>query len=246
MLRRAPKPQTPQPPEIVRDRQANGHHVRLQTARGGVHLWWPDNYNEHDAGIVLYVHGYYTDVDRAWNEHQLASKFSASGQNALFIVPEAPAGNRVSVYWPQLSELLVEVRARADVRRPHGPLVVLAHSGGYRTAVEWLSYPELDQVVLIDGLYGAEDRFVAWAKGQPGRQLVIVGADTLRWTEALVHEVPDIVALDELPASAGAVSAAVRAQPMVYMRVPHGHMQLVEGQEVIPLLLTLSPLSVSK
>jgi len=41
---------------------------------------------------VIYVHGYYTDADGAWSEHDLARQFKASHQNAMFIVPDAPSG----------------------------------------------------------------------------------------------------------------------------------------------------------
>ena len=69
---------------------AGGEHVRIATKRGPVHVWRPAGYDPLTAGIVLYVHGYYTTSDKAWAEHRLAEQFAASGRNALFIVPRAP------------------------------------------------------------------------------------------------------------------------------------------------------------
>ena len=38
----------------------------LATAHGPVHVWVPAGYHPDGAAIVLYVHGYYTGVDKAW------------------------------------------------------------------------------------------------------------------------------------------------------------------------------------
>src|SRR6185503_17480091 len=84
---------------------AGGRHVRFETEHGAVHVWRPRGYDRATAGIVVYVHGYFTDVDKAWEEHALAEQFAASRQNALFIVPEAPAGKAEEVRWMKLAEL---------------------------------------------------------------------------------------------------------------------------------------------
>ena len=88
---------------VVKSAEAGGQHIRLATEHGPVHLWMPPGYRQETAGIALYVHGYYTDVDRAWTEHRLAAQFRDSGRNALFIAPEAPAGAADEVRWPLLA-----------------------------------------------------------------------------------------------------------------------------------------------
>ena len=80
----------------------------------------PPGYDRATAGTVVYVHGYYTDADGAWREYNLARQFRASHQNALFIVPEAPAGNDDPVNWPALKDLRRASRARTS-RCPTGP-----------------------------------------------------------------------------------------------------------------------------
>ena len=57
---------------------------------GAIHVWVPPGYDRATAGTVVYVHGYHTDSDGAWKDHDLARQFKASGQNAIFIVPDAP------------------------------------------------------------------------------------------------------------------------------------------------------------
>ena len=63
-------------------------------AQGAVHVWVPAGYDRETAGTVIYVHGYWTDADGAWRDHELARQFKASHQNAMFIVPDAPAVER--------------------------------------------------------------------------------------------------------------------------------------------------------
>ncbi|HKE17652.1 MAG TPA: hypothetical protein VKB80_22410 [Kofleriaceae bacterium] len=231
--------------------EAGGHHVRLVTARGPVHVWTPAGYRQERAGIAFYVHGYYTGVDRAWTEHRLAEQFRASGRNALFIAPEAPAGGGDQVSWPLLGQLLVEVRRQTGLLRPWGPVVVLAHSGGYRTAEAWLEHRALEQVVLIDALYGDEDAYRAWLaepRGGPANQLLLVGGDTIRWTEPFVRELgggaagTTVRVFDRLPDRAAEVGDDARRAPVLYFRSQIGHMELVEGGRTIPLLLQLTRL----
>jgi hypothetical protein len=236
---------------VARSAEAGGQHIRILTSRGPVHVWIPAGHRQERAGIALYVHGYYIHVDRAWTEHRLAEQFRASGRDALFIAPEAPAGGGEDVSWPVLGELLIEIRQRTGLRRPWGPVVVLAHSGGYRTALAWLDHRPLEQVVLIDALYGEEDAFRAWLdqpRGRAGNQLLLVGGDTIRWTEPFVREpgtgapAANARVFDRLPDRAREVDAAARAAPLLYFRSQYSHMDLVDDGRAIPLLLQLTRL----
>src|SRR3954469_10098155 len=71
--------------------EAGGTHLRVETAHGPVHLFVPGGYRRRDAGVVVYVHGLYVTVDAAWGEHRLAEQVAASGRNAIFSAPAAPA-----------------------------------------------------------------------------------------------------------------------------------------------------------
>lgn len=228
----------------VRKKEAGGEHIRLETKKGAVHVWIPPGYVSETAGIALYVHGYYTNVDKAWKEHRLAEQFRASGRNALFIAPEAPDGLGQHVFWPELGDLLQEVRRQTGLRRPWGPVVAMVHSGGYRTAVGWLENQDLEQLILLDAMYGEEDTFRDWiAAPDSGRQLIVVGADTLRWTEAFAREADESgVATVVREIHAGRFRERDSSARLVYMRSGLGHMKLVEWGGVIPVLFILSRL----
>ena len=120
---------------IANPRVAGGEHWRLQTPGGTVHVWQPAGYERLTAGIVVYVHGFSTDVDAAWDRQKLAREFAASRRNAVFVVPEAPSSSQDPVRWPTLNTLLASVGSRLALDWPEGPLVVVGHSGAHRTVV---------------------------------------------------------------------------------------------------------------
>ena len=172
----------------VRRKEAGGEHIRLETKKGAVHVWIPPGYRLGDRGHRAL---------RPWLLHRCRQGVEAapagravraSGRNALFIAPEAPDGLAQPVFWPELGDLLQEVRRQTGLRRPWGPVVAMVHSGGYRTAVEWLDDEILDDLVLLDAMYGDEDAFREWIAGASSRGLVVVGAETLRWTEPFARE----------------------------------------------------------
>src|SRR5207249_151871 len=137
-------------------------HARFGTSRGPIHLYRPAGFAPRTAGTIVYLHGFYTDVDNAWTEYHLADQFEASDQNALFIVPETTSGRTDDIWWKDLDELLGEIREHAMQKVPPGQVVVAGHSGAYRNIACWLDAKRLVEVVLIDGLYGNDDDFAGW------------------------------------------------------------------------------------
>ncbi len=237
----------PPPAPTVLERAAMaGHHWRLETPAGPVHVWAPAGYHADGAATVLYVHGLYTDVDRAWDKHRLAEQFALSAINALFIVPEAPAHMRNPVAWPELTSLLTTVAAAIDLPRPMGVTVAIGHSGGYRTVDRWLEHPGLDQVIAIDSAYGDGDELEAWLDASTEHRLVVIGGDTLRWTEDLIADLDraggdDVVTLDHLPEDDHGLPAAALGARVLYVRSQHSHMGMVTDGRELPMMLRLVP-----
>ena len=44
--------------------EAGGEHLRVETEHGPLHLWRPENYDARTAGVVVYIHGYFTSADQ--------------------------------------------------------------------------------------------------------------------------------------------------------------------------------------
>lgn len=230
--------------EKTEDTVAGGTHWRIKTGGGSVHVWIPRGYDRATAGTVVYVHGYRTDADGAWKDHDLAQQFKASGQNAIFLVPDAPSGNGDDVTWPALADLRKAI-SRANIRLPDGPTIVVGHSGAFRTVMKWVDHKLVAQIILLDALYGGEkafDDFIGTGKRAKHHKLIAVGSDTAEESAAFAKKYPFAVVRDQMPASAAGFTKREKAAKLLYVRSQYGHMQIVTGGKVLPVLLRLTPL----
>ena len=232
------------------EESAGGDHWRFDTWNGPVHVWRPEGYDERTAGVVIYVHGYYTDVDTAWDEHALAAQFAEGVKNALYIVPEAPAGAAEEVKFGAPAILFAEVTKHTGVAVPSGgPMVVIGHSGAYRTLAVYLDYKPLAHVVLLDALYANEEDFKAWferstPKDKVQRKLTIVAKGTLRRSKRFLRVVrgaqPQV--LKEVPAAPAGFTAKQKQARLLHVSSQYGHFELVSEGKTIPLLLQATAL----
>ena len=226
--------------EVERGTFAGGTTWRIGTRRGAVLVYRPAGYRPHRAGLAVYLHGYFTTVDQAAADHQLLEQFRKSGRDALFVAPEAPAWNGEESVWTELAPLVQEVLHRTGVTPPAGPVVVAAHSGGYRTMMLWLGEPRVQELVLLDGFYRGEAELRAWLESGPAaskRRLVLLGAETAAPMEALAAQVPGALLLPRLPPPATGLDARAREARLLCIRSQQGHMAIVERGEALPLLL---------
>jgi hypothetical protein len=205
-------------------------------------VWIPAGYHADTGATVLYVHGYFDDADTAWTGHQLPEQFALSALNAVFIVPEAPVAQKIPLNYPDLSELLRLVEDKAGVTRGQALTVAVGHSGAFRTLQAWLDEPLLDQMVMIDAMYGDEDLILDWYKATPRHRLIMVGEDTLLGTESVAMKTPDVVTVDRFPPTYDTWPAEAKTARMLYIRAQYQHMPLVTEGIVLPSLLRLLPI----
>jgi len=218
-------------------------HLRFETPNGPIHVYIPDGYS--DGGTVVYVHGFFDNVDEAWSKQRLEDQFSASGRNALFVAVEAPQKNGDRVRWRSLPELLDTVAVKTGIQ-PGDPVVAVAHSGGFDTVASWLNDPRLVHVILLDALYGFVNQFTQWAN-QPGHTFTLVvtrSGSPRQNAEGILSRLSGLVKA----VSTAAISAAGMAAKTLFVLANQSHMQLVEPQPgpvsswVVPTLLRRSPL----
>jgi len=222
----APRPQD----QLLEDRVRAGRHWRLETARGAIHIWIPADYDAATAATVVFVHGYWTDVDEAWDAYRLPQQFALSGINAMFVAPEAPSAKRAPLSWPSLSELVRTVAYHLEIAMPANRLVAVGHSGAYRTLAMWLANPALDTIVLLDAVY-AEYSFVPWVRRSKQRRLVNIVYETGRFSDYLHRQLPSTKRLDGLPLD------GLPAARILYVKTDVGHWQLVTDGVALPLAL---------
>lgn len=232
-----------QPPDahVVTAAARAGRHVRIEGPHGAVHAWIPRGYRPETGATIVYVHGYWDDADTAYVGHRLPEQFALSALNALFIVPEAPAMTKVPVNYPNLSELIRLVEDHTGVLRGMALTAAVGHSGAYRTIVTWLDEPLLDQVVLVDGMYGSDEIFAGWLRASPHHRLITVGEDTLVWNEQFLRDMPETFVVDRVPPTFDTWPAEARTSRIVYVRAQYLHMPLAIEGIVLPALLRLLP-----
>jgi hypothetical protein len=228
----------PRPPVTAASLVEEGKYWRLVTSRGPVHVWTPKRYRPKRATTIVYVHGYYVNVDQAWDKYHLPVQFAAAGIDAMFIAPEAPAGGDQPVSWTSLGDLLAEVEKQIDQPMPGRRTVAVGHSGAYRTLLHWLADPALDTVVLLDAAYGEIEQYRKWITADDGHRLINVGdLSTREWTDKLHASLPDTVVLENFPSlEDGLPREAARAR-ILYIKSTLGHFPLVTGGIALPMIL---------
>jgi len=226
------------------DTVQGGRHWRIKTAQGAVHVWVPSGYDRATAGTVIYVHGYWTDADGAWKEHELPRQFRQSRQNAMFIVPDAPANMDESVHWPALTDLRRAV-ARGNIKMPDGPVVVMGHSGAFRTVMQWVDHRLVDQIILLDAMYGGEhafDEFIKSGKRADQHKLIVVGAAVAQESAAFIKKYKFAKAREKVPDYMSGFTKDERRAKLLYIHSQYSHMPIVTNRKVIPLLLKVTRL----
>ena len=248
VTRRTGRAATAETSALATDQVSGGTHWRLQTEKGPVHVWQPRGYAPATAGTVIYVHGYYTNVDGAWVQHALAEQFATSKTNALFIVPEAPSGSTEEVSWPVLADLLKEVERQLAGIKTHGPIIAAGHSGAWRTLGSWAQDNDgkkVDIFLLLDALYGMDDKFQAWLARQPGSdepRMTLVSKDTANRVEPFLGKLPAVKRRATLPETYRDLTPAERNSAVLEIASDLGHMEIVTTGKVLPVLLHRSPL----
>lgn len=233
---------TPPAVKVERDRVDGGLHWRIALEEGVLHVWRPPGYRPQRAGVVLFVHGYHVTADRAWNRHRLVEQFKMSRQNALFVVVDGPSAPGEAVKFPSLGKVLLLVSRHARQKLPHGHIVAIGHSAGYRTVSQWLDYRYLSHVILLDALYAKEDDFHGWmtsGRHHDWHRLTLVAKDTRDHARRFMRRFQGrpVVRRDRIPESYPDLSKRERSAPFLFMDSQYGHSALVTNKKVIPVLL---------
>lgn len=233
---------TPPKVKVERDRVEGGQHFRIALKEGVLHVWRPPGYRVQRAGIVLFVHGYHVTADRAWNRHHLGEQFKKSRQNALFVVVDGPSAPGEPVKFPALGKVLLLVSRHARQKLPHGHIVAIGHSAGYRTVSQWLDYRYLSHVILLDALYANEDDFHGWmtsGRHHDWHRLTLVAKDTRDHARRFMRRFRDrlVVRRDRIPEAYPELTKREKGAAFLFMDSQYGHSALVTNKKVIPVLL---------
>ena len=160
------------------------------------------------------------------------------------VLSDNPAGNEDEVQWPALKDLRRAV-TRANIHLPDGPVVVIGHSGAFRTVMQWVDHRLVDQIILLDALYAGEaafDEFIASGKRADDHKLIVVAASTAEESSSFARRYKFAVAREQMPSTVGGFSRRERGAKLLYIRSQFEHMAIVTSGKVIPMLLRVTPL----
>jgi hypothetical protein len=243
----APPPPITAPPDAaplpapIAAAVAAARHVRIDGPHGSIHVWIPQSFDASTGATIVYLHGYYDDADTSYTGHRLPEQFAMSALNAMFIVAETPVAAKTPINYPSLGELLQLVEEKTGTSRGMAYTAVVGHSGAFRTIDAWLDEPLVDELVMIDSMYGNEEQIEAWMRASPKHKLVTVGEDTLIYNENLLKALPDTFVMDRVPTEYQLWPTEARTARSVYIRAQFMHMPLVTDGIVLPSLLRLLP-----
>ena len=146
--------------------------------------------------IVLYLHGQGATLERDVIVRQgVPRQVAASGQNIALVAPQlavdaadSSAGNfwsggHFAKYLDEAAERLMRLYGNRSAGRTFNlaPVVIVAYSGGYLSAAYALdrggANHRIKGVILMDALYGDEDKFAAWFAARR-RQAFLLSAYT--------------------------------------------------------------------
>jgi hypothetical protein len=132
--------------------------------------------------VVIFLHGQGATLERdVMNRQGLPRQIAQSGQNIALVAPQlafdaadSSAGNfwrpgHFARYIDEAAERLMRLYGdrRAGPKFNAAPVVVVAYSGGYVAAAYSLerggAAHRVKGVILMDALYGDEEKFAAWA-----------------------------------------------------------------------------------
>jgi len=149
-------------------------------------LFLPAGYNPQlPSLIVLYLHGQGATLERDVQARQgVPRQISESGQNVALVAPQlafdaadSSAGNfwkpgHFATYIDEAAERLMRLYGdrRVGAHFNAAPVVIVSYSGGYLSTAYALerggAAHRIKGVILLDSLYGDEDKFAGWASSR--------------------------------------------------------------------------------
>ena len=149
------------------------------------------------------------------------------------------------MFWPVLADLCREVERQLVGIKARAPIVVAGHSGAWRTLGGWTDDKRVEVFLLLDALYGMDDKFLAWLTRHPGSdepRMTLVSKDTASRVAPFLEKIPAAKRRASLPETYHDLTPAERSAPVLEIASDLGHMDIVTTGKVLPVLLHRSPL----
>ena len=197
-------------------KRMNGHSYKNQAfsfqehyADSSVLIFVPKGFRStQSTNIVVYVHGWYNNIDSACAQFKLIEQFSESNKNAIFVFPEGPK-NSPDSFGGKLEEkdglknLVTDVlkflkKKRITTTAKVGNIILAGHSGAYRAIAYSVEQggltKNISNVILFDALYAETEKFLKWIQNFNGKFVNIYtdNGGTIEETENLMNDLDSL------------------------------------------------------
>jgi hypothetical protein len=144
-----------------------------------------------------------------------------------------------------LADLLAAVERQLAGIKARAPIVLAGHSGAWRTLGGWTEDKRVETILLLDALYGSDDKFQGFVAHHPeGDQprLTLVTKDTASRVAPFLEGLAGVRRRASLPDAYSDLSPTERSAPVLELQSDLGHMEIITSGKVLPVLLHRSPL----
>ncbi|PWT73472.1 MAG: hypothetical protein C5B59_13520 [Bacteroidetes bacterium] len=208
---------------------------------------------KENIDLVFWFHGWRNNIDTAIVFYELSKQFIASGRNAILVLPEtakdAPDSyggklEQPGVFSLLVSDILDQLKERKIIpsqARP-GRITIAGHSGGFRVIAQILQKGKLPihEVLLFDGLYGQEFKYMNWIKENPGNVFVHYYTDnggtyedSMEFMEQLQKEKIPFIRKEESKLT----MEDLKNNRVIFVHSPHQHNYIINKPDNFQLLL---------
>ncbi len=157
-----------------------------------VAVFIPDGFRpQTEVDLIIHFHGWYNNVDSVLRQFSLCEQLTASGKQALLVVPQGPRnapdsfGGKLEEengFSDFVEELLESVAPYAGQRNLAPRTIILSgHSGAYRVISFILQKggltPHIREVYLFDALYGQTEKYTHWIEHSSGKFFLVTTED---------------------------------------------------------------------
>ena len=160
------------------------------------------------TNIIVYVHGWYNNIDSACAQFKLIEQFSESNKNAVFVFPEGPKNAPDSFGGKMedkdglknLFEDVVKYLKKKKIVNSTkiGKIFLAGHSGAYRAIAYSVDQggltKNISDVILFDALYAETEKFLKWIQNFNGKFVNICTdqGGTVAETENLMNDLDSL------------------------------------------------------
>lgn len=194
--------------------------------------------------IVCWFHGWYNHIDSVLSYFEIAQQFTASGRNAILVIPES-AKDAPDSYGGKLEQqgrfrlLLEDVLGKlkkekiVSKKATAGNIILAGHSGAYRVMAFILQQGgiEINEANLFDGMYGQADKYINWLQADSSHRFINIYTNKGGGTDKVSAELAQRLNDNNIPVASleekDLVPIALRSNRVIFIHSRKEHNDVI-------------------